>query len=195
MTRMKFGESFSRRAVKHPSSGQFETPADALRFSAVVRKPISNERYLPGGPDTPLVDDFQSPPESIWDYIDKHLNRILHQSQSGRLTDGFQISADVITKLGRILYAVCESTSVFPQIVPDGENGLAGVWYADHLSLEILVDSECEAVAIINVDGRIFSVSLDGPDRSSFRSVRGHLADISTHVESVNPGWRRLITE
>ncbi|GAB3136384.1 hypothetical protein GCM10027258_10490 [Amycolatopsis stemonae] len=146
------------------------------------------------GPDEPLRAKFRGPGRhSIWEHIESKVSQILHKSRVHELDDDFSVDRDVLTRLMRILYAICDSTSVYPHISPDGDGGVAAVWYADEFSLEIIVDREGDAYAIVKIGSNMLSVDLDNGDTTALRAIRGHLGRLTAHVKVKNPQWRDLV--
>jgi hypothetical protein len=105
------------------------------------------------------------------------------------------VTRDAIISLARTLYRVCQSTTVFPTILPDGDGGVTAVWYADTMALEILVDAEGESSAILRSGDKFLSLKLNSTNSRSWRNVRGHLGAISAYVTLMNPRWRELVPE
>ncbi|WP_326566928.1 hypothetical protein VSH64_34470 [Amycolatopsis rhabdoformis] len=191
-TQTSFKEDQSQRRAfaavrmrKHRYSGLAERDeqSDSSSHSeAVVAAPV------------PLRSKFRGPGRtSIWNHIGSQLTKINVRSRTGEYGEDCSVDDEIIMKLFMILMWICDSTSVYPHISIDGDSGIAAVWYADELSLEILVDSDGCAEAIVKSGNEMRSIDLVEGDFAALRMVRGHLGRLTAHVKARNPLWRNLV--
>jgi hypothetical protein len=154
----------------------------AVRASPEAHKPA--ERYsLPTAQDGP----------DIWEYISSALSKLERASTREAPEDRPTVVADASSLMRKILYRVCDSSTVYPQISPDGDGGLSALWIAGDHVVGVVVDSDLDAFLIDrSVRGvRSFPVDLGRPD--VIGEARRVLAELSMHVSQVNPQWRALL--
>lgn len=128
---------------------------------------------------------------TIWEYIDFWLNRITSYKASSSTEKDFEVETAASARLREILRKVCEESSVFPRIAPDGENGLAATWHATEFSLEICVWDDLSSSIIARGPGApLHLYSFD--DEGAGHITTEHLKKLSDHVIRGNPRWREL---
>jgi hypothetical protein len=125
----------------------------------------------------------------IWDYIDSWLGKIAsYEADPG--DEGFEVDAAVTARLREVLREVCEESSIFPHISPDGDHGVTAVWHAKKYSLQISVWSDLEIWVFVQspeISGQAYRFDTEGS-----RGIKDHLRALSDHVNRINPRWREL---
>lgn len=86
-----------------------------------------------------------------------------------------------------VLRDVLAADSVFPSLSSDGESGLLAEWRADNNLIEVHVTDDGEPLFRVRI--RRGAVLYEG---SSTVQLRRHLRNMTTLVNSVNPGWKTL---
>jgi len=164
------------------------------RYTTLAQEAVTRRVDSTAGPDDPLRLKFRGPGRhSIWEHIETKASQILYMSQTFEYDEDFVVEPDVIDQLMRVLYFICDSTSVYPHISADGENGVAAVWYAGELSLEIIFDCDGDACAIVRSGTKLRSINLNEGGPRALREIRGHLGKLTSHVKTSNPEWRNLV--
>lgn len=88
-----------------------------------------------------------------------------------------------------LLRRIASNSTVYPSIAPDFAGGLALHWVANHLSLEIEIDSDrCYSFAAYNHDEIV--ASGEGRGLPPTEQIRDHLTRLTRYVEVRNPSWR-----
>lgn len=98
-------------------------------------------------------------------------------------------------QLEELLSLVCDEACVFPTINLDGEGGSSAAWHAKEYSLEISVESDSVASAVIGRPTRRTTVvEMSKQDPKALKEVRDHLRKLSAYVQETNSRWRELVT-
>ncbi|HJQ47471.1 MAG TPA: hypothetical protein VJ870_14325 [Amycolatopsis sp.] len=151
------------------------------RYVATLRKPRVSRPAPPRAPrkDLPREVFGQATGESVWVYIDHRLGEIVSQSESGELAPELRVDGQISHRFRRFLFGIVQKTSVFPKIAPDGANGLSASWFADDLSLQLLLSSGGVATAVVDLQGSTFRQELNNKSGDFIRALRGYLGDLS----------------
>ncbi len=104
----------------------------------------------------------------IWDYIDSWLGKVIsYKADPG--DEGFEVKEAVTVRLREVLREVCEESSIFPHISPDGDHGITAVWHARKYSLQISVWNDLEIWVFVQspkIPGRAYRLDTEGSGAS-----------------------------
>lgn len=148
------------------------------------------KRLLAYKPRTGVREDFNSSPSTV--LSDSSLLMTHARSQLERLRE--------VNALGRshddlahwtlnLLQQIATKSTVYPAIAPDYSGGLGLHWVANHLSLEIEVDSEMSYSYVAYNHDEII-VSGEGKGLPPATEIRNYLTLLTRYVEVKNPHWR-----
>lgn len=129
----------------------------------------------------------------FWRYVTQRLEVIAGFIATTPDEQCWVVEEGVCKHLKDLLRHICDDTTVFPYINPDGENGIGADWHADTYALTISVSPEGNTHIIIRHPERpLYSQTVELSDMVTLKTMRNHLHELSANVERANPNWREL---
>ena len=162
------------------SSWAIASPIQSSRVAVVKKSKQSNKDEFPLG-DRPLSDASM-----LMQDAKRQFREI---GEVGALGEAHE---DLAQWTYALLREIANNSSVYPSIAPDYCGGLALHWVANHLSLEIEVDSN-KSYAFVAYNHDEVVAHGEGTGQPPIERLKAHLTLLTRYVEVNNPAWRERV--
>jgi hypothetical protein len=132
---------------------------------------------------------------SIWVYIESRIEQLTRGRERNKKDQPAWVDKTAARNLLKVLRQVCNTSTVFPFISPDGDEGIAATWRAFGSAIQITCDTDGQSWLMVRHAGDVSVREVDLDSREELAEVRQRLTEFTKKLNTVNPGWRSIFLE